>query len=177
MTRANRSLAALRGAAGHGWVMVALLSVALLTLAAGVVAVGLHSATMTSSDDLADVRKEAVTAGRAHAKVILSYDYRTLQRDFRRGQQATTGDFRTDYRKTTDKLVKKTAKKYHTVVTAKVVGASVVNAGEDKVRLLLYVDQNTVSDLKKNGRLDQNRVLMTLKDVNGKWLVSKLDSL
>lgn len=177
MTPANRALAALRGPAGRGWVMVAVLVVALFTLLAGVVALGLHSATMTSTEDLANVRKQAVAAGRAHAKVILSYDYRTLQRDFRRGQQATTGDFRSDYQKTTDKLVKKTAKKYHTVVTAKVVDASVVHASQGKVRLLLYVDQNTVSDLKKNGRLDQNRVLMTLEDVNGKWLVSKLDSL
>lgn len=175
--KTNRSLAALRGPAARGRVMLALLVIALLILVVGIAAVGLHSVTMTSTDDLSHVRKEAVAAGRAHAKVILSYDYRTLQRDFRRGQQATTGDFRADYQKTTKKLVKKTAKKYHTVVTAKVVATAVVNANEHKVRLLLYVDQNTVSDLKKNGRLDQNRVLMTLKDVNGKWLVSKLDSL
>lgn len=159
------------------WALFGVLGIALLTLAVGVAAIGLRMVTMTTSDDLASVRKQATAAGRADAKVILSYDYRTLDKDFRVGRRATTGGFRAEYQKTTSKLVKGSAKKYHTVVTAKVVASSVVSAGKDKVKLLLYVDQNTVSDLKKNGRLDQNRVLMTVVDVNGKWLVSDLQSL
>lgn len=165
------------GTVRRPWALLCLLGVALLTFAVGVAALGLRMSTMTTSDDLASVRKEATAAGRADAKVILSYDYRTLDKDFRVGRRATTGDFRAEYQKTTSKLVKGSAKKYHTVVTATVVASSVVSASREKVKLLLYVDQNTVSDLKKNGRLDQNRVLMTVVDVNGQWLVSDLESL
>lgn len=130
-----------------------------------------------SKADLDEVRSQAVDAGRSSAKVLLSYDHRTLDEDFRAGRRVSTGKFRGEYEKTTQKSVRPNAKKNKVTVTAQVVSASVVSTRRDRVVLLLFVNQNTVSTLVKDGRIDQNRVLLTMVPVAGDWRVSKLRSL
>ncbi|MQA81387.1 MAG: hypothetical protein GEV10_23375 [Streptosporangiales bacterium] len=133
--------------------------------------------TLTTTADLVEIRSDSLSAGRAAAKTLLSYDHRTLDRDFAAGRRVTTGTFRGEYAKTTKDLVTPNAKKYDVTVTAEVVSAAVVTAEKDRVELLLYVNQNTVSTLVKDGRLDQNRVQMTMVPVGDDWRVSQLKSL
>lgn len=147
-----------------------------LTLAACVAGLGWFSWQTPTTDGLAAARGAAVAAARPAATAILSYDYRTLGKDFAAGRKVSTDPFLPQYQKTTAK-VRPTAKKYHVTVTAQVAAAAVVSGGEDRVEVLLFVDQNTVSDLVENGRLDQNRVLMTMADVDGRWLVADVDAL
>lgn len=132
---------------------------------------------LTTAGDLVEVRRDALSAGRSAAKTLLSYDHRTLGDDFAAGKRVTTGKFRGEYAKTTKELVTPNARKYDVTVTAEVVSAAVVTAEKERVELLLYVNQNTVSTLVKNGRLDQNRVVMIMVPVDDDWRVSKLKSL
>lgn len=130
-----------------------------------------------SKAELDEIRSQALDAGRSSAEVLLSYDHRTLKKDFRAGRSVATGKFLSEYRKTTEKSVRRSAEKNKVTVTAEVVSAAVVTATPDRVVLLLYVNQNTVSVLVKDGRIDQNRVQMTMVPVDDDWRVAKLNSM
>ena len=51
------------------------------------------------------------------------------------------------------------------------------SASRDRVEVLLFVDQTTVRTGLEQPRVEQNRVRLTLDDVDGRWLVSGLDAL
>ncbi|MET9757562.1 hypothetical protein ABZ016_00660 [Streptomyces sp. NPDC006372] len=130
-------------------------------------------------------RTEALTAAREAAPIVLSYDYRHLDKDFSRARAHLTGDFRDEYGKTTKTVVAPTAGKYHGVVKATVAtpgpggapAASVVSASRDKVVVLLFVNQVTESTQVSGSRLDLNRVRMTMERADGGWKVSAVDAL
>ena len=130
-------------------------------------------------------RIEALAAARKAAPVVLSYDYRHLDRDFVRARALLTGAFRDEYGKTTRTVVGPTAKKYHGVVKATVAAptdggapaVSVVSAAPEKVVVLLFVNQVTRSTQVSGSRLDLNRVRMTLTRTSAGWKVSAVDAL
>ncbi|MGW1586232.1 hypothetical protein [Streptomyces sp. NPDC002386] len=130
-------------------------------------------------------RGEALAAARNAAPVVLSYDYRHLDRDFSRARTLLTGHFRDQYGKTTKAVVAPTATKYHGVVKATVAtpadggapAASVVSATPDRAVVLLFVNQVTRSTQVSKPRLDLNRVRMTLTRTSDGWRVSGVDAL
>ncbi|MFI9585408.1 hypothetical protein ACIHCQ_26930 [Streptomyces sp. NPDC052236] len=82
--------------------------------------------------------------------MILSYDYRRLDRDFAAARSRLTGSFRDEYQRTTATVVAPTAKKYQGVVKATVAkppggeapAASVVSASPDSAVVLLFVNRS-----------------------------------
>ncbi|MDG9713369.1 hypothetical protein [Streptomyces sp. DH10] len=130
-------------------------------------------------------RTEALAAARKAAPIVLSYDYRRLDKDFSTARAHLTGDFRDEYGKTTKTVVAPTAEKYHGVVKATVAApgsggtpaASVVSASPDKVVVLLFVNQVTESTQVSGARVDQNRVRMTMDRTGEGWKVSAVDAL
>ncbi|MGW7261437.1 hypothetical protein [Streptomyces sp. NPDC054834] len=130
-------------------------------------------------------RGAALSAAREAAPVVLSYDYRHLDRDFARARERLTGHFRDEYRKTTASVVGPTARKYHGVVKATVAepasggvpAASVVSAAPDRAVVLLFVNQVTQSTQVSGSRLDLNRVRMTMTRTSEGWKVSAVDAL
>lgn len=130
-------------------------------------------------------RGEALAVARKAAPVVLSYDYRHLDRDFSRARALLTGHFRDQYGKTTKAVVAPTATKYHGVVKATVAtpagggapAVSVVSATPDRAVVLLFVNQVTQSTQISEPRLDLNRVRMTLTRTSDGWKVSGVDAL
>ncbi|QTE01803.1 hypothetical protein [Streptomyces cyanogenus] len=130
-------------------------------------------------------RGEALAAARKAAPVVLSYDYRHLDRDFGRARGLLTGRFRDQYGKTTKTVVTPTATKYHGVVKATVAtpsdggapAVSVVSAAPHRAVVLLFVNQVTESTQVSAPRLDLNRVRMTLTRTSDGWKVSSVDAL
>ncbi|REE61525.1 Mce-associated membrane protein [Streptomyces sp. 3212.3] len=130
-------------------------------------------------------RDEALAAARKASPVVLSYDYRHLDRDFSRARALLTGHFRDQYGRTTKAVVAPTATKYHGVVKATVAtpadggapAASVVSAAPDRAVVLLFVNQVTRSTQVPQPRLDLNRVRMTLTRTSDGWKVSGVDAL
>jgi Mce-associated membrane protein len=129
-------------------------------------------------------RAEALTAAQKAAPIVLSYDYRRLDKDFAAARAHLTGDFRDEYGKTTKAVVGPTAQKYHGVVKATVAApatgapaASVVSASPDKVVVLLFVNQVTESTQVSGARVDLNRVRMTMSRTDSGWRVSAVDAL
>ena len=44
------------------------------------------------------------------------------------------------------------------------------------VKILLFVDQRTTSAKLGRPQVDQNRVILTISQVDGRWLVSKVEA-
>ncbi|MER5226113.1 hypothetical protein [Streptomyces flaveus] len=166
----------------RGRLLTAILSVLLV---AGLVAVAVLGWQYREGRRAEQARGQALTAARKAAPVVLSYDYRRLDRDFAAARAHLTGDFRDEYGKTTKTVVGPTARKYEGVVKATVVepadggtpAASVVSASPDKAVVLLFVNQVTRSTQVSGPRVDLNRVRMTLDRTSEGWKVSTVDAL
>ncbi|MFF3565441.1 hypothetical protein ACFYXS_35925 [Streptomyces sp. NPDC002574] len=153
-------------------------AVLLLLLAGGLVAAPFLGLAYRGAERTRQARSQAVAAAREAAPVILSYDYRHLDRDFTAARALLTGAFRDTYAKTTRTVVTPTATKYQGVVRATVAaGPAVVSATPDKVVVLLFVNQVTDSTRISTPRLDLNRVRMTLTRTADGWKVSAVDAL
>ncbi|MDF3143784.1 MULTISPECIES: hypothetical protein [unclassified Streptomyces] len=154
-------------------------------LVAGLVAVAALGWQYWDGRQTESARAQALTAARKAAPVVLSYDYRHLDKDFAAARAHLTGDFSDEYEKTTKTVVGPTAKKYQGVVKATVAApatagtpaASVVSASPDKVVVLLFVNQVTESTQVSGSRVDLNRVRMTMTRTADGWKVSGVDAL
>jgi Mce-associated membrane protein len=122
-------------------------------------------------------RKDGLAASRDAARLLFSYDYRTLDKDFSTGRALTTGAFREQYASTTTKLVTDVATQYKAVVQANVVQAGVIRATPSSVVTIVYVNQVTTSTRVTGDKVDLSRVKMTLTLVDNRWLVSKVEAL
>ncbi|WP_329573732.1 hypothetical protein [Streptomyces sp. NBC_01361] len=162
-----------------------LLTVALcVLLVAGLVAVAVLGWRYREGARAEQARGQALAAARQAAPVVLSYDYRHLDRDFSAARARLTGRFHDEYGKTTATVVGPTARKYHGVVKATVTrpaggspAASVVSASPDRAVVLLFVNQVTTSTQVTGSRVDMNRVRMTLARTADGWKVSAVDAL
>jgi Mce-associated membrane protein len=154
-----------------------LVLVALAVVVALAVTAGLLVLRARGEDRVEEARRAAQAAGERHAVTLLSYDHRHLDRDFARAADVLTGSFADDYAETTEEVVRPTALEVKAVVTAEVVSSSVVRADENRVVLLLFVDQTTTSTRLEGPKVDLNRVRMTLSRTGGQWLVSGVDAL
>jgi len=153
------------------------LVVAAALVVALVATAGLLVARARGDERVEEARTAALAAGERHAVTLLSYDHRHLDRDFARAEAVLTGSFADDYAQTTEKVVRPTAEQVKAVVTAEVVSSSVVRAAQNRVVLLLFVDQTTTSTRLDGPKVDLNRVRMTLTRTGGQWLVSAVDAL
>jgi Mce-associated membrane protein len=70
-----------------------------------------------------------------------------------------------------------TSRRDHTVVTATVVDTALVHATTSYARVLVFVNRSTDSDELESPTLDLDRVLVSLRRVDGDWKVSELDAL
>ncbi|OAH09396.1 hypothetical protein [Streptomyces jeddahensis] len=162
-----------------------LTAVVAVLLVAGLVAVGVLGWQYREGRQAEQARTQALAAARKAAPVVLSYDYRHLDRDFAAARKHLTGAFLDQYAKTTRTVVGPTAKKYKGVVKATVAkpagggdpAASVVSASPDKAVVLLFVNQVTQSTQVSGSRVDLNRVRMTLTRTSDGWKVSAVDAL
>jgi Mce-associated membrane protein len=156
---------------------LALLAGLLALTLAGLVALGVVAYRVHAADQVEAARGQAQAVAVDHVVDLLSYDYRHLDKDFTRASAALTGKFKGDYAETTSKVVQPTAKQYQAVVRAEVAASSVVSGGADRVVVLLFVNQTTTSTRLDGPKVDLTRVLLTMDQVDGQWLVSDVRAL
>lgn len=122
------------------------------------------------ADDRAAAAKraadDAVTA-------VLSYDYRRLQAGMDATNKLLTGDARTQYADLAKPLLT-SAPKLHAVMQAQVKNSTVLACDADSARVLLFVDQTASSTKLAKPQLDESRIVVTMKRLGGRWLVSSL---
>ncbi len=156
-------------------------AVAVLVAVAVVTATVLVLVADRRQQQLADARTSATEAARSAAAVVLSYDYETLDADFAAAQEVSTGDFKKEYAETSENAIRSVATQTQAQVKAEALTSGVVSATPDKVVVLLFVDQTTLSNRLDQPQTDQNRVrftmVRTVVDGQDRWLVSEVDAL
>jgi Mce-associated membrane protein len=126
---------------------------------------------LTSSD----AAQGAVRAASDGTVAILSYSPDTLDRDFSNAKQHLTGDFLSYYNQFTQQIVAPAAKQKGVKTSAAVVQSAVSELHPDSAVVLLFINQSTTSSDRPDPALAASSVLVTLKKVNGAWLISKFD--
>ena len=156
-----------------GPLLVALVAlVVVLAALAGVL--GLKSISTRGGSGLEDARRDALGSARNATRLVFSYDYRHLDKDFKAGKAVTTGAFAGEYDRTTARLVDDVAVRYKAVVVADVSDAAVVRAAKDKVVVLVFVNQKSSSTLAAGTKVTLSRLEMTMVHRDGRWLVEKI---
>ena len=124
-------------------------------------------------------RMQGGLASRDAARLLLSYDYKSLDKNFAAGKAVTTGNFTKQFQTLTDTL-KTFATDFNAVVRADVIESSVVEATPNELTALLFVNSTATSTKQSAGQgpnIVQNRVQMHLRKVGGRWLVDQLVAL
>jgi len=155
--------------------VVAVVLVALLGVAAAKVPPRTRAADRQAA--LAAARDSALGAATSAVSTILSYSYKTLDRDFARAEAQLTPAFRKQYLQTTAKAVRPLATRYHATSSAQVAAAGVVTATVNRVVVLVFVDQTETNTRLTAPRLDRPRVVATLVRSGDRWLVDKLTTI
>lgn len=153
----------------------AIVATALVVAAVGVAA-GVYFFVYRPDQQVNDAAAgRAIRAASDGAVAALSYSYDHLNRDFDNAKSHLTGDFLAYYSKFADEVVAPVAEKGQLTASAKVIRAAVSELHPDSAVVLIFVDQTTASVHKKDPEKTQSSVLVTLKNVNGSWLIAKFD--
>jgi Mce-associated membrane protein len=125
--------------------------------------------------DAAAERSEAARscvaqAGTA-AQAIFSYDYRSFEASVADGSRYTTGQFAGEYVKMTASL-KPLATSEQAIVRAQVSAIGVEDVSGDTVTVLVYLNQYRRNAKISGEKVDQNRVVLTLRRTDGGWKVA-----
>jgi Mce-associated membrane protein len=105
----------------------------------------------------------------------LSYDAKTFDKDTAAAGRLMTPSMRKQYLGTLAKVRAQVARQ-GLVLKAEVRARALVSATADEARVLEFVNQSTTAKGVTQSQLNQNRVVVTLTRVDGRWLISKLDA-
>lgn len=121
-------------------------------------------------------RSAAVGSAQSTLETLLSYDYKTYDAHVEQVKPQLTAPFLDQFSAVAGTDLKTLATTNQTVVQARVYNLGVMDTTTDTVRVLAFVNQATTTKAKPDPSIDQNRVIATMKQVDGRWLVSSLDA-
>ncbi|GIH69618.1 hypothetical protein [Sphaerimonospora thailandensis] len=150
------------------------------------VAVGLAAAALWIFLDLRRLQESAAsaasarTAARLYAAEMLSYDYRTIDRDLARASGRATGSLVAHFRELAGTLGPQ-ARQRKTVQQAVVAAVGVESATPDEVHVLVFVNMVTTStppgQESPRQEISQGRVRLVLVTQGDDWRVARLSTL
>lgn len=150
------------------WLLIGL-AVAVLVVAG---AAAWLDVTQPSDRSVEDATAAAQSAAERAVVPVLSYDARHLDESKAAAEQYLTGDYRTEYDKIFDGIIRQNAPSTGTVVKAQLVRSGIVRSGDDRVQVFLLVNQTRTNKTDKQPQIYKNWVTMTMEKVGGDWLVS-----
>jgi hypothetical protein len=165
------------------WIPAGVLGVAVVTLLVFLVVAshGVYWAKPNDSSSARTVRQEQVLAAvkKCFAQ-INSYDYRKLDGLTQKDLACATGTFTADLRHALQTQILPRAPKVKATQTAQINKAGIVSVSPsgDQVVTLIYgqLAQSNTQTAKSSPRVDVVGALVTADNVNGTWLISKVDS-
>lgn len=120
------------------------------------------------SDTVLQQAKDATIA-------VLSYSPDNLDKDLDAAKSHLTGDFLTYYTQFTDQVVRPAVKTKKVSTSANVVQAAVSEMQPDQAKVLVFVNQVTTSADRTEPSLTSSSVVVTMKKIDGRWLISAFD--
>lgn len=155
-----------------------------MAVAAAVVSLGVALASLLLGEPALErtdrARESALQAARERTTTLTSYDHRRLDEDFAAVLATATGEFRTEYERTTGQL-RQTFVQQRAVAVAEVVAvgleeADVDGEGEDTAVAVVAVDQ-VIRTAGRPPRTERNRLRMELVRPGTTWLVRRVQRL
>ncbi|MGO9152556.1 twin-arginine translocation pathway signal [Mycobacterium sp.] len=153
-----------------------LLTVGLLLVTSACVAAGLYFTQYRPDRETDDAAAKAAAAAAAEGTVsLLSYGPDSLDRDLAAAKLHLTGDFLTYYSKFSDQIVAPAAEQKAVKTTASVVRTAVSQLRPDSAKVVVFLNQTTISTTKPEPTQTSSSVVVSLTKVNGTWLISAFD--
>ena len=106
---------------------------------------------------------------------LLSYSPETLDKDFANAKSNLTGDFLSYYTQFTEQIVTPAAKQKQVKTSASVVRAAVTELHPDSAIVLLFINQVTTSKENPDGAFAASSVKVSMKKIDGRWLINAFD--
>jgi Mce-associated membrane protein len=109
-----------------------------------------------------------------YAQVLTSIDSDKVDQNFADVLNGATGDFKDKYTKASvqlRQLLIDNKAAAHSVV----VESAIQSETKDKVVVLLMIDQTVTHAARPDGRVDRNRMKITMVKVDGRWLASEVE--
>jgi len=154
------------------WLLIGL---AVAVLVVGGVAAWLYL-TEPSDRSVEDATAAAQAAAERAVVPVLSYDARHLDESKAAAEQYLTGDYRSEYDKIFEGIIRQNAPSTGTVVKARLVRSGIVRSGDDRVQVFLLVNQTRTNKQDEQPQIYKNWVTMTMEKVDGDWLVSGMST-
>lgn len=151
--------------------VVVLVAIVLMALAAADVKLWRDA---RHDDDLTAARADARAEAEARLPQLLGYSNRSLKADLARANTMTTGDFHDDYARILEEVVAPTATEQKITTSVRVDGVGVVEADVDRVVVLAFLTQTTISGA-GTPVLRGSRVEVTMAEEDGTWLIAGLE--
>ncbi|WP_409427370.1 hypothetical protein [Mycobacterium sp. SMC-11] len=148
------------------------LVLAVAALLATVVYVTTYRPIQQSGDAAGDA---AVRAASSATVALLSYAPETLDQDIERSRGLMSGDFLTYYSKFTSDVVAPAVRTKGIKAAAQVVNAGLMEIRSNDAKVLVFLNQETVSRDRPEPALTASSVVVSLAKVDAKWLISALD--
>ncbi|MEB3021774.1 hypothetical protein [[Mycobacterium] crassicus] len=123
-----------------------------------------------------DAAGDAVVRAASSATVaLLSYGPETLDQDIERSRVLMSGEFLTYYSKFTTDVVAPAVRTKGIKATAQVMNAGLMEIRPNDAKVLVFLNQETVSRERPEPALTASCVVVSLAKVDNEWRVSALD--
>lgn len=123
----------------------------------------------------AAVAETVVKAASDGAVAMLSYAPPTMDKDFAAAKTHLTGDFVKFYTDFTNSVVTRAVKEKGVKTQANVVRAAISDLSPESALVLAFINQTTVSKDNPDGTFAQSSVKISMKKVDGAWLIAAFD--
>jgi len=157
---------------GPGRATIGLSAAAVLLLAAAIVLAVMWSGARGDAG-LRRAEQDARAAAETYAVDLTTYDYSSLDQDHAWVADGATASFAKEYAQANEPL-----REVITTLKARATGTVAESAATARsaheVDVLLFVNQSIVNGTDSKKRTERNRVVMTMVERDGRWLVDKV---
>ncbi|WP_145984208.1 MULTISPECIES: hypothetical protein [unclassified Pseudonocardia] len=137
------------------------------------VAAGILGWVFLTREGQADDREAVLGAATSQIQTLLSYDGTNLDAAATSVDDTTTGVFRDDYKRLFNESVRPNAERLRARTIARVVGAGWLGSSGSDADVLVFVNQSTTTN--DGERVDTVQAKVTMREVDGRWLIAGLD--
>ncbi|MGW0179080.1 hypothetical protein [Nocardia sp. NPDC003345] len=123
-----------------------------------------------------EAAQAALAAAEHYAVTLTSIDASRIDADFAAIDAGATGEFKKMYAESAQNL-RPLLVEARSVSRGTVTAASIRSASRDRVVVMLFVDAEVGNTTTAVPRIDRNRIIMTMYEVDGRWLAGEVELL
>jgi len=145
----------------------------IVVVAAAVVA-GLCWFVAHRQSETLQARIDATNTANKSVVKLMSYNWRSVDRQVDATKGLVTGQFKDDYAHLVQGSIQPTAKDKQAAVQTAILKSSVVSSSPGEVVLLVYITQESQTLANPDGDQTNTALRVSLENENGKWMISEL---